>query len=413
MPFECCVCGFLDTTSETGLRKAQRHLPLIERPDVLLLKFKTSYNWLCQFCFIENEKLIEQVNERDNFTPEEVYDLIQNGRTEMAKLVMHALKQRRHYVVCKHYVDPQTKNNVLHVCANMGYWHLARYVLQSQLDGPQERIKAVQTVNFQNHTPLSISCTRDNRDDLCLVFCKAGSDANHRVLDSTCLMRACASGQDMVIDILHRYGARLDDRSEANGRTALMKAALLGELDCVRSLLRAGADRKSRDFSGVTAAVYAERRMMLDEKYVDITRCLEYADSYFNRKRQIREHLSGEGGEAPTLFVSKRKREFVPVVVTDVQGSKWDAVFDEISDTVMYRNASSGMSTYSRPDSADEVWMREQVKRDEKEKEERAAEAQAWIEHFDELAFLPYWVHDATKVHYVHLMSFTFDVFYI
>ena len=58
------------------------------------------------------------------------------------------------------------------------------------------------------------------------------------VEDSTCLMRACCSGQDMCVDILHRYGARLDERSKKSGRTALMKAALWGELDCVRALVR-------------------------------------------------------------------------------------------------------------------------------------------------------------------------------
>ena len=54
MVFECCVCLFKDTTSEKGLRKAQCHLPLLPKPDVLLLNFKSSYNWLCQFCTTEN-----------------------------------------------------------------------------------------------------------------------------------------------------------------------------------------------------------------------------------------------------------------------------------------------------------------------------------------------------------------------
>ena len=170
--------------------------------------------------------LIEKVSTRSDFTPEEVYDLVRNGKTELAKLVMQQLKLQTGYVVAKHYVDPITHDNVLHLAASFGYWHLARYVLQSQLNGPSERIKYTNALNKANHTPLSVACTQDNRDDMVLVFCKAGSNPNHTVRDSTCVMRVCSSGQDMCIDILHRYGARLDDRSEANGRTALMKAAL-------------------------------------------------------------------------------------------------------------------------------------------------------------------------------------------
>ena len=37
------------------------------------------------------------------------------------------------------------------------------------------------------------------------------------------------------------------------------QAALWGELDCVRALLRAGCDRRCRDFSGIDAAEFARR----------------------------------------------------------------------------------------------------------------------------------------------------------
>ena len=64
---------------------------------------------------------------------------------------------------------------------------------------------------------------------------------------------------------------------------------------------------------------------------------------------------------------------------------------DEISQVVMWQNASSGTATYTRPTSADEVWMREQNIRDLKEKKERQEEANNWVEKWDELSENPYW----------------------
>ena len=233
MPLECCVCEYSDQNPERGLRKAQKRLPLLPKPDVLLLDFKSSYNWLCQFCHAQNFKLVEESSSRTDFKPKEVHDCIHAGHTELAKLIMHQLMVQQNYSVCKNYTD-KDQNTVLHLSAKYGFWHLTRYILQNQLRSVPERTIATNALNNRNHTPLTLACTLDNRDDMVLLFCKAGSDPNYMLNDSSCLMRACASGQDMCIDILHRYGARLDERSSTNGRTGLIKAAMLGELDCVR-----------------------------------------------------------------------------------------------------------------------------------------------------------------------------------
>ena len=197
MPFECCVCGFKDTTDESGLRKAQRRLPLVPRPDVLLLSFQTAYNWVCLFCEIKNQTMIDEIKKKNNnFTPEEVFDHVENGRVELAKLVMLQLASRRQLYVARTHIDPLTQNNLLHVVSRLGYWRLGRWILQHQLQ-PNERASFANRLNRANHTPLSIACTRDNRDDMVLLFCKAGGNPNYIVEDSTCLMRACCSGQDM------------------------------------------------------------------------------------------------------------------------------------------------------------------------------------------------------------------------
>ena len=200
-----------------------------------------------------------------------------------------------------------------------------------------------------------------------------------------------------------------------------------------------GADRKCRDFNGCTALLYASRRTLLNSKYQDIVDCLEYADVYYEQKREWRNNKI-----VPTK--TKKCLEFKSIVVTDVQGQKWTSQFgkpttmmvfcilffhlfrvvccacfrdfsyrlchcyspphpyvpwpwctvtppfaDEISQVVMWQNASSGTVTYTRPTSADEVWMREQNIRDLKEKKERGEEAKNWVEKWDELSENPYW----------------------
>jgi hypothetical protein len=47
---------------------------------------------------------------------------------------------------------------------------------------------------------------------------------------------------------------------------------------------------------------------------------------------------------------------------------------------VLLGNASSGMSTYRRPESVDEVWMREQILRDLENIQKKKKEASMWME---------------------------------
>jgi hypothetical protein len=162
---------------------------------------------------------------------------------------------------------------------------------------------------------------------------------------------------------------------------------------------------KCRDFNGCNALQYADRRKLLDSKYVDIVRCLESADLYFERKRMLRFHhnndssrgISSNGKKEESHEQTEESIEFSSIKVTDVQGQQWTSKFDEISQCVMWCNDSSGVTTYTRPTSSDEVWMREQLLRDEKKRKERKEEAANWVEKWDELSEQPFWYHKVTN----------------
>ena len=398
MVLECCVCGFPEDGAENRGRKAKRRLPLCVRPEVLLLEFKTSYDRVCQFCLEDNQKQIEKFDSKSSYTPLEVHNAVRKGQAEMCKLMLRKCPRiitsdGRLWSEMDAPIDedPTAKSgdNCLHIIARRGYWHLARYILMQVVPNNSEsRRGAVNQKNAIGQTSLTIASETSGREDMVLLFCKAGADPNYILNDTTNLMRAAVSGQDMAIDILHRYGARLDERSEANGRTALMKAALFGELNCVRMLLRAGADRRCRDWNGVSAIVHAERRAMLDINYDAIAEVLvprEFAEAA--KASEI------ESGTTLSVAKSDAALAFRPHQIVDVQGETWDACFDEICDCAFYTNSGSGMSTYLRPTSADEIWEMEESEREAKRKIAAEADKRKWEENWDPLAEAPYWIH--------------------
>jgi ankyrin repeat protein len=77
----------------------------------------------------------------------------------------------------------------------------------------------------------------------------------------TPLMAAATGGQVDIIRMLLRYPAVYEgkDDRDAQGRTALMRAAAVGNLDATAALLNAGCDRNLQDQQGLTARDHAAR----------------------------------------------------------------------------------------------------------------------------------------------------------
>jgi hypothetical protein len=84
---------------------------------------------------------------------------------------------------------------------------------------------------------------------------------------------------------------------------------------------------------------------------------------------------------------------FEPHEIVDVQGELWECRFDEVSDCPYYTNSSSGMSTYARPTSADEIWEMEEKAREVERRKAAEAEKEKWEESWDVLAEVSYWIH--------------------
>ena len=76
------------------------------------------------------------------------------------------------------------------------------------------------------------------------------------------VVTAAVGGHAGAVSALARLGADLDARDDDDGCTALMRAALEGQVECARALLAGGADRTLRatggGWKGKTALELAE-----------------------------------------------------------------------------------------------------------------------------------------------------------
>ena len=85
----------------------------------------------------------------------------------------------------------------------------------------------------------------------------AGADVNAKDdRGRTALMRACLLGQDRCVEVLLDAGARINDQDEV-GRSALMEACIAFKRDTIHLLLERNADVNLFDNNGVTALMRA------------------------------------------------------------------------------------------------------------------------------------------------------------
>ena len=365
---ECCICEISSTFDESNVLKKHRQLPLIGRPEVLFLPFQNTYKTICRRCTDKNNQLIAHYKTTSlNFQPIDFLNCIRNGDNDKAKLICSMLPIGE----CVHYHDPTTGETALHLCAKNGYWHMARFLLERRRKRTQdptsaatdttdfddlaenqvqnrrtitnaEDLELLDATDIYNKTCLHVVCTINYRADLCLLFCQRGSNLNAYVNDATPLMLACACGNVKMIDILYKHGAFLNMRSKNDGKTCLMKAALLGERKGVERLIQLGASVEYVDHAGVNAYEMALKRECLDVNYGEIAAVL------------------------------KVQFEKLGLVAGAHEGSK----------SISKASSSSSSTTSSKKSSSSKYGYHARMQR---------KQLMAWKEHWDDLSESPYW----------------------
>ena len=77
-----------------------------------------------------------------------------------------------------------------------------------------------------------------------------GASPNAKQRGKPAVVRAALNGHAGAVSALVRLGGDLDARMDGSGWTALMMAARMGKVECVRALLAGGADRTLRATRG-------------------------------------------------------------------------------------------------------------------------------------------------------------------
>ncbi len=308
--FKCCVCGVSDRADETRLPKRARRLPLVPRPEVLLLEFATQHTTVCQACARANGRSVAAALRAGSpFRPQTALDLLRQGAVDMAKLIVRALPPAS---VMRHR-DAATGGNAFHLAAKGGYFQMAHFLLfrrrtrkwaaahpavvvreasadpknhlfaanNSSWRDTDEDQELLAVTNAHGLTPLGVACATSGREDFVRLFLAAGADPHflHRTAHdtTTLIMLACVSGQTRAIQELQRHGARVNDRSPKDGRTALMVASSLAQVEVVKTLLECGARPEMVDHAGVSALDRASKRVVLDPGFGSICSVLIHA----------------------------------------------------------------------------------------------------------------------------------------
>ncbi|KAM3860441.1 ankyrin repeat domain-containing protein 33B [Diretmus argenteus] len=108
----------------------------------------------------------------------------------------------------------------------------------------------VKETDRNNRTGLLVACYQGFVDVVIALSNCPYLDVNWQDSEgNTALITAAQAGHIMITNYLLSYYTGLDiEKRNCYGFTALMKAAMQGRLECVRSLMMAGADVSARDF---------------------------------------------------------------------------------------------------------------------------------------------------------------------
>lgn len=119
---------------------------------------------------------------------------------------------------------------------------------------------SVNTADMENRTPLILAAYNGHTS---VVEFLLGNGADVNAADKsgqTALIHACKRSFNETAALLLKNGADVNFQTRKAGTTALMIAAVLGNVDLVRLLLEHGADADLADFFGDTAQTLAQKK---------------------------------------------------------------------------------------------------------------------------------------------------------
>ncbi len=115
--------------------------------------------------------------------------------------------------------------------------------------------KAVNSINKDGFSPLTLACYRENNEVAKFLIDK-GSNINQKSSMGTPLMAAVVKGNREMVTILLNNKADINETDE-NGVTALIYAVQFRNIEAVKALLQNKADKTKIDKQGKTAFEYA------------------------------------------------------------------------------------------------------------------------------------------------------------
>ena len=115
----------------------------------------------------------------------------------------------------------------------------------------------VHTIDYNGYTPLDWAVMDENTEMVKLLL-ELKADPNYESeYGMTPFMTAAEGSHSSMISLLHQAGGDPNYQETSSGYTALTYAAFSGDIETVKLLLELDADRKIKDYSGLTPRMHA------------------------------------------------------------------------------------------------------------------------------------------------------------
>ncbi|MEH7885737.1 ankyrin repeat domain-containing protein [Bacillus sp. JJ1609] len=137
-------------------------------------------------------------------------------------------------------------------------------LIEAVVDGDLSKTKKliengedIHTLDYNGYTPLDWAI-KDGNEQMVKLLLELKADPNFETdYGMTPFMTAAEAGNPSMIKLLHEAGGDPDYQETSGGYTTLTYSVFSGNIEAVKLLLDLGADRSTKDHSGMTARMHA------------------------------------------------------------------------------------------------------------------------------------------------------------